>query len=94
MKTTSILCLGFGILLSAAAVLPAAAATKPASQTASTSSTAKQHHVHYYVSRKPHGTGCEIVNHRPASKMMVGKYYYGTHKNAVSAMKANNVCHA
>lgn len=94
MTTNKILSLGFGVLLAAAAVLPAAAATAPAHHTATAASTAKTHHVYYYVSRNAHGKGCEIVNHRPNHKMMVGKYYYATHKGAAAEMKANKACHA
>ena len=61
---------------------------------ATAAATAKTHHVYYYVSRNPHGKGCEIVNHRPGSKLMVGKYYYATHKGAAAEMKASKICHA
>jgi hypothetical protein len=87
MSTNKILSLGFGVLMAAAAVLPAAAATAPAKHTS------KSHHTYYYVSHKPHGKGCEIVTHRPTHKMMVGKYYYSTHKGAAAEMKANKACH-
>lgn len=89
MSTNKILSLGFGVLMAAAAVLPAAAATAPAHH----ASTSKSHHTYYYVSHKPHGKGCEIVTHRPTHKMMVGKYYYSTHKGAAAEMKANKACH-
>lgn len=92
MTTNKILSLGFGIALAAAAALPAAAST--AHTTATAPATAKQHHTYFYVSRNAHGKGCEIVNHRPTSKMMVGKYYYSTHKGASAELKANKICRA
>ena len=93
MSTNKFLSLGFGVLMAAAAVLPAAAATAPAKHTAMAASTSKSHHTYFYVSRKPHGKGCEIVTHRPTHKMMVGKYYFSTHKGAAAEMKANKACH-
>lgn len=92
MTTNKILSLGFGIALAAVAALPAAAST--AHTTATAPATAKQHHTYFYVSRNAHGKGCEIVNHRPTSKMMVGKYYYSTHKGASAEVKANKICSA
>lgn len=94
MTTNKILTLGLGLAMLAAAALPAAAATAPAHTTATAAATAKHHHTYFYVSRNPHGKGCEIVNHRPTSKLMVGKYYYSTHKGAAAELKASKVCRA
>jgi hypothetical protein len=94
MTTNKILSLGFGIALAAAAALPAAAATAPAHATTTAATTAKHHHTYFYVSRNPHGKGCEIVNHRPTSKLAVSKYYYATHKGAAAELKASKICRA
>ncbi len=93
MTTNKILSLGLGLVMAVAAVLPAAAATAPAKATSTASSTAKMHHTYFYVSHNPKGKGCVIVNHRPSKKLMVGKYYYSTHKAAAAEMKANKACH-
>lgn len=87
MTTNKILSLGLGLLMAAAAVLPAAAATAPATKSA------KPHHTYYYISHNAKGKGCEVVTHRPSKKMMVGKYYYATHKQAAASLKANKACH-
>lgn len=96
MKTNLALSLGLAALVGLGAVLPAAAATsttttKPAA-TAAAPAPAKV--THYYVALKSKGPGCEVVEMKPASKLMVGKHVYKTEADASKALAASKACKA
>ncbi len=92
MKSTIALSLGLAALVGLGAALPATAATKPAATTAAAATTAKP--IHYYVSLKAKGPGCEVVAMKPASKLMVGKHAFKTEADASKAMAGDKACKA
>lgn len=94
MKIHSAASLGLAMLVSLGAILPAAAATttKPATTAASTTAPSKP--THYFVSLKAKGPGCEVVEVKPETKMLVGKHYYKTEADASKAMAAAKACKA
>jgi hypothetical protein len=100
MKTNTILSLGLAMFMGAASILPAAAATtaapaKPAAATApTTAKSAMSKSSHFYVSLKQKGAGCEIVEVKPTTKLMVGKHSYKSEADAHKAMAAAKACKA
>lgn len=102
MKTNFALSLGFAALVGIAAALPASAATTSATSTATTAakpattaaapSSAKT--MHYYVALKAKGPGCEVVEAKPTTKLMVGKHSYKSEADASKAMSAAKACKA
>lgn len=96
MKTTAILSLGLAAFMGLGAVLPAAAATSaystaPATQAAAPAKAVVKH-THYFVALKAKGPGCEIVEVKPATKLMVGKHYFKTEAGAEKALKDAKAC--
>ena len=99
MKTNFALSLGFAALVGIAAAMPASAATttttstaaKPAA-TATTTAAAKP--THYYVALKAKGPGCEVVEAKPTTKLMVGKSSYKSESDANKALAASKACKA
>lgn len=84
MKSNTVLSLGLALAVSLSAILPAAAATtKPATTPKVT---------HYYISLKAKGTGCEVVEVKPSTKMMVGKHSFKTQADAETALKDAKAC--
>ena len=99
MKTNFALSLGFAALVGIAAALPASAATTSATSTATTAATtaaapSSAKTMHYYVSLKAKGPGCEVVEAKPTTKLMVGKHSYKSEADATKAMSAAKACKA
>lgn len=92
MKINSASALGLAMLVSFGAILPAAAATTAAKPAAATTAPAKP--MHYYVALKAKGPGCEIVEVKPETKMLVGKHFYKTESDAAKAMAGAKACKA
>lgn len=86
MKSNTALSLGIALAVSLGAILPATAATtaKPASSAPKVT--------HYYISLKAKGTGCEVVDVKPSTKMLVGKHSYKTEQDAQEALKDARAC--
>lgn len=102
MKTNAILTFGLAAFMGLCAVLPAAAATA-SSTTAATTTASTQAAVpakattkvtHYYVALKAKGPGCEVVEAKPSTKLMVGKHVYKTEADAETALKGAKACRA
>jgi hypothetical protein len=99
MKTNIALSLGFAALVGLAAAMPASAATttttstaaKPAA-TAAAPASAKP--THYFVALKSKGPGCEVVEAKPTTKLMVGKQSYKSEADANKALAADKACKA
>ncbi|WP_421692692.1 hypothetical protein [Aestuariivirga sp.] len=86
--------LGLAMLVSLGAIMPAAAATTAAKPAATASATTPAKPTHYYVSLKAKGPGCDVVNVKPDTKMLVGKHYYKTESDAEKAMAGAKACKA
>lgn len=101
MKTNAILSVSLAAFLGLGAILPAAAATTTSTTTsnttapqASASAKATAKAQHYYVSLKAKGPGCEVVEVKPSTKLMVGKHVYKTEADADKALKGAKACRA
>lgn len=98
MKTNLVLSLGIAALVGLGAALPASAATttpapaKPAATAAATTASTKA--TRYYVALKAKGPGCEVVEQKPAAKLMVGKHWFKTQADATKAIASDKACKA
>lgn len=96
MKTNTALSLGLAMFMSLGAILPATAATTVPAKTkpAATAQASQTKPVHYYVSLKAKGAGCEVVEVKPSTKLLVGKHSYKTEADATKALNSAKACKA
>lgn len=96
MKINLALSLGIATLAGLAAAMPASAATTTPSTAAKPAATAAAPAkvTHYYVALKAKGPGCEVVEAKPTTKLMVGKHSYKSEADASKALATSKACKA